>query len=72
MPKLLDEIVASRGQEIAVADEFGQTTWLELDERTRRLINALKDASIGPGDTIVMMIGSAAGTYLFFKRKGWL
>ena len=52
MPKLLDEIVATRGDELALADEFGRTTWSELDERTRRLINAFKGASIGPGDTI--------------------
>ncbi len=72
MPKLLDEIVASRGQEVAVADEFGQTTWLELDERTRRLINALKDASIGPGDTIVMMIGNRRECFEIFQAAAHL
>ena len=42
MPKLLDDIVSTKGSEIAVADEFGSTTWSQFDERVRRLINGLK------------------------------
>ena len=41
MPKLLDDIVAEKGNDIAVADEFGSTTWKEFDDRVRRLINGL-------------------------------
>ena len=46
--KLLDDIVSTKGSEIAVADEFGSTTWSQFDERVRRLINGLKDHGVGP------------------------
>ena len=39
MPKLLDDIVSTKGSEIAVADEFGSTTWSQFDERVRRLMH---------------------------------
>ncbi|MBJ69544.1 MAG: AMP-dependent synthetase [Acidimicrobiaceae bacterium] len=72
MPKLLDEIVAIRGDELALADEFGRTTWSELDERTRRLINAFKGASIGPGDTIALMMGNRRECFEIFQAAAHL
>ncbi|MEC8974601.1 MAG: AMP-binding protein, partial [Actinomycetota bacterium] len=72
MPKLLNEIVAKQGEEIALADEFGKTTWSELDERTRRLINAFKEASIGPGDTIAMMMGNRRECFEVFQAAAHL
>ena len=72
MPKLLDEIVAARGDELALADEFGRTTWSKLDERTRRLINAFKGASIGPGDTIALMLGNRRECFEIFQAAAHL
>ena len=72
MPKLLNEIVAEHGDEIALADEFGRTTWSQLDERTRRLINAFKDAAIGPGDTIAMMMGNRRECFEIFQAAAHL
>ncbi len=72
MPKLLNEIVAKQGEEIALADEFGKTTWSELDERTRRLINAFRKASIGPGDTIAMMMGNRRECFEIFQAAAHL
>ena len=66
MPKLLDDIVAEKGNDIAVADEFGSTTWKEFDDRVRRLINGLKDFGIGPGDTIAMMMGNRRESFEIF------
>ena len=72
MPKLLDDIVSTKGSEIAVADEFGSTTWSQFDERVRRLINGLKDHGVGPGDTIAMMMGNRRECLKFSKlRSSW-
>ena len=67
MPKLLDDIVAEKGNDIAVADEFGSTTWKEFDDRVRRLINGLKDFGIGPGDTIAMMMVNRRESFEIFQ-----
>ena len=67
MPKLLDDIVSTKGSEIAVADEFGSTTWSQFDERVRRLINGLKNHGVGPGDTIAMMMGNRRECFEIFQ-----
>ena len=72
MPKLLDEIVASKGSEVAVSDEFGATTWEDFDNRVRRLINGLKAAGIGPGDTVAMMMGNRRECFEIFQAAAHL
>ena len=67
MPKLLDSLAADRGDDMAIADEFGRTTWSELDVRTRRLINVLGDAGIGAGDTIAMFMGNRRECFEVFQ-----
>ena len=58
MPKLLDAFAADTPDELAIADEYGETTWSQFHERTRRLINVLRDAGLGPGDTVAMLMGN--------------
>jgi len=72
MPKLLDEIVLAKGSEIAVADEYGSTTWQEFDNRVRRLINGLKNAGVGPGDTVAMMMGNRRECFEVFQAAAHL
>ena len=72
MPKLLDEIVASKGSEMAVSDEYGATTWEDFDNRVRRLINGLKAAGIGPGDTVAMMMGNRRECFEIFQAAAHL
>jgi len=72
MPKLLDDIVMEKGDVVAIADEFGSTTWRQLDERVRRLINGLKDSGIGPGDTIAMMMGNRRECFEIFQASAHL
>jgi long-chain acyl-CoA synthetase len=67
VPKLLDAIAAERPDDEALVDEYGRTTWGELHERTRRLINALGDAGVGPGDTIAMMLGNRRECFEVFQ-----
>ena len=67
MPKLLDTIAAQRPDDEALVDEHGRTTWGELHERTRRLINVLRDAGVGPGETIAMMLGNRRECFEVFQ-----
>lgn len=72
MPKLLDAIVAERPDDLAVADEFGRSTWAEFDERVRRLINGLKSAGLGAGDTVAMMLGNRRESFEMFQAAAHL
>ncbi len=48
----------AKGDEPALVDEDGVTTWGELDERANRLVNALRAAGISAGDTITVIAGN--------------
>ncbi len=48
----------AKGTDVALVDEFRSSTWAELDEATNRLIDALRDAGIGAGDTIAILCGN--------------
>jgi len=58
VPKLLDGLVAERGDELALADDHGTSTWSELAERTNRLIDVLRGEGLGPGDTFALLMGN--------------
>jgi long-chain acyl-CoA synthetase len=58
MAVLTSTFAASRGSDLALADDTATLTWAELDERVNRLINALRDAGIGSGDTIAVVAGN--------------
>jgi long-chain acyl-CoA synthetase len=64
--KLLEEIAATRADELALADERGETTWGELAERVDRLINGLSAAGVAPGDAMAMMAGNRAEAFELF------
>src|SRR5689334_12686822 len=53
-------IAARKGDEPALIDDVGETTWAALDDRVNRLINALRAAGLGTGDTIALMSGNRA------------
>jgi long-chain acyl-CoA synthetase len=55
---LLAPIVELRGDEPAVIDERGTTSWRTLDDRATRLVHALRDRGLTPGDRIVTMVGN--------------
>jgi long-chain acyl-CoA synthetase len=58
VPKLLDAFVAERGDELALADDHGASTWAELAERTNRLVDVLAGEGLGPGDTFALLMGN--------------
>ena len=55
MAQLVSEIAATRPDVPALIDERGTTTWEQLSGRVNRLINALRAAGVGQGDTIAML-----------------
>jgi long-chain acyl-CoA synthetase len=72
---LLAEIVAARGDEPAVIDERGSTSWSELDERVTRLVHALERRGLRVGDTVVAMVGNQremVEVTLACAHGGWL
>jgi long-chain acyl-CoA synthetase len=51
----LNERVAARGDELAIADEFRELTWREFDTRQNQLIHGLRGLGLGVGDTIAVL-----------------
>ena len=61
MAQLVSEIAATRPDVAALIDERGTTTWEQLAGRVNRLINALRAAGVGQGDTVAMLSQQPAG-----------
>jgi len=66
MPKLLEGLVAEKGDELAVADDRGECTWAELAERVARLANVLRGAGLVPGDAFALMMGNRREAFEVF------
>jgi long-chain acyl-CoA synthetase len=58
MSVLTSGFAASRGSDLALADDTGTRSWAELDERVNRLIHSFRAAGIGNGDTIAVVAGN--------------
>src|SRR5262249_46042032 len=58
MAKLFADAAARRPDDAALIDERGTTTWRALDERTNRLIHALRAAGLRGGDTVALLAGN--------------
>ena len=55
---LLDALRELRGDAPAVVDARGAATWVELDDHVTRLVHALRDRGLEPGDCVVAMLGN--------------
>lgn len=58
MSVLTAPFAAGRPTDLALADDTGTRTWAELDGRVNQLIDSLRTAGIGPGDTISVVAGN--------------
>ena len=75
MSAVLDDIVEQRGDEPAVIDERGSTTWRQLDERVTRLVHALRGRGLVRGDAVLAMLGNQVEfieVTLACAHGGWL
>ncbi|MGZ8763540.1 MAG: AMP-binding protein, partial [Acidimicrobiia bacterium] len=70
MAEVVHEIALRRGAEPALTDEFGSTSWEELDERINRLVHALRDAGISAGDTFAALCGNRRELLELFLAAG--
>ncbi|MEM8746058.1 MAG: AMP-binding protein [Actinomycetota bacterium] len=65
---------SDRGDVPAVIDEWGATSWSEIDERTNRLIHHLRGAGVQPGDRVALLSGNRREieeVYLACMHAGW-
>ncbi|MEM7017460.1 MAG: AMP-binding protein, partial [Pseudomonadota bacterium] len=58
MAHLLNPIAERKGNEAALIDEFGETSWADFNDRVNRLINALRGAGLKAGDTFAVLSGN--------------
>jgi long-chain acyl-CoA synthetase len=74
MGKLFASIAERRGDALAVADEFGETSWRIFDERVNRLIHALRATGLETGDTFCVLSGNRREyfeTMAAASQAGW-
>lgn len=55
MAKLIQPLAERLGDNPALVDERGSTSWIELNERVNRLMSALKSAGLANGDTLSIL-----------------
>jgi long-chain acyl-CoA synthetase len=58
MATLTAAFATTRGDDLALADDTGERTWAELDQRINRLVHSFRAAGIGAGDTIAILSGN--------------
>src|SRR5262249_44081927 len=58
MARLFAETAVRRPDAPALIDETGTTTWTELNDRTNRLVAALRAAGLQAGDTVALLSGN--------------
>ncbi|NWG52900.1 MAG: AMP-binding protein [Hydrogenophilaceae bacterium] len=58
MAVLTRERALTRGTEIALIDEFGETAWAALDARVNALVHALRGLGLKAGDTLAVVLGN--------------
>jgi long-chain acyl-CoA synthetase len=58
MAQLLHAIAARKGDQPALIDERGTTSWSDFNERANRIIDALRQRGVRSGSTIALMTGN--------------
>ena len=58
MATLTAPFAAERGDEPALIDDAGTTTWRQFDARVDRLVNGLRAAGLATGDTLAVVLGN--------------
>ena len=75
MAELVQKIAAERADVPALVDEYGTTTWGELDRRVDRLVNGLRDRGLSTHDTIALVCGNRREFFEVFlaaAHGGWV
>ncbi len=74
MAFLTAAIALEHGDEIALIDDRGSTTWSDLDQRVNRIVNALRASGLATGDTVALIAGNSREWFeiaLACSHGGW-
>ena len=74
MAELIATIAERKGDTPALVDEFGTTTWTELDDRVNRATEALRGVGLTTHDTFALMSGNRREFFEVFAAAangGW-
>ena len=63
MGELFGPLAREAGSKLALADEYGETSWEDFDQRVNRLIHALRGTGLTRGDTIAILSGNRREYY---------
>ena len=75
MTQLLRPIAELKGDEPALIDERGSTSWSAFDQRANRLIHALRARGLNTGSTIALMSGNRREAFevtVAAAHAGWV
>ncbi len=70
MAELTAKLAAEFGGGVALRDDFGETTWEELDDHTNRAVNALRALGLTTHDTLALMSGNRSEFFEVFAAAG--
>jgi long-chain acyl-CoA synthetase len=74
MAELIEKLAAGRGDVPALVDEFGTTTFAQLDDRVNRAVEALRSLGCVTHDTLALMSGNRREFFEVFlaaAHGGW-
>ena len=63
MTQFVQRIAAERGEEVALIDHLGSTTWNELNERSNRLVHAFRSLGLRNKDVLAIYAGNCREYY---------
>jgi long-chain acyl-CoA synthetase len=63
MAVLFNDFAAQKGDEPALVDDSGSTSWSVLNDRVNRLIHVLRAHGVQPGERIALLSGNRRETY---------
>jgi long-chain acyl-CoA synthetase len=75
MASLIAPYAVEKPDEIALADDFGETTWLEFNKRVNQLVHALRAKGLTTGDAFAVISGNRREYLEAFtaaSHGGWL
>lgn len=75
MAQLIASFATDKPTDVALVDDYGATSWLDLNRRVNQLIDALRGAGLMPGDAFAVIAGNRREYLEAFAAAthgGWL
>jgi long-chain acyl-CoA synthetase len=58
MANLIAPFAAEKPDDIALVDDFGETTWADFNNRVNQLIHSMRNAGLKTGDALAVVSGN--------------